>query len=97
MTESPTPSPEASGAPEESTKREKQPLHWAVKELFDQAEKREIDLASLEALIIEKTGQRISKNTLRFWKGGWSHPKITEVDLIAKALDHELDLMATGE
>jgi DNA-binding PadR family transcriptional regulator len=77
-----------------SVKREKKPLHWAVKALFDLATERGVrNDQELEELIIKKTGKRIPKNTLRYWKNGWSEPKISEVELIAKALDQELELM----
>lgn len=78
-----------------SRKREKRPLHWAVKDLFKLAEEKGLNEQSLETLIIERTGTRIPKNTLRYWKHGWSEPKISEVELIAKALDHELELMVS--
>lgn len=85
----------AAESPEpEVAKREKKPLHWAVKALFDLAvEKGVKNDQELEDLIIKKTGHRIPKNTLRYWKNGWSEPKISEVEYIAKALDQELELM----
>lgn len=77
-------------------KREKKTLHWIVLDLFKIAAERKLDEKMLEALILEKTGQRIPHNTLRYWMGHWSEPKISEVELIALALDHELELMAKG-
>lgn len=78
---------------ERRPKREKKIVHWIVLELFKIADERNLDERQLEALILEKTGQRIPPNTLRYWKGLWSEPKISEVDLIATALDYELDLI----
>lgn len=77
-------------------KREKKSVHWIVNELFKMVDERNLDEKQLEALILEKTGQRIPHNTLRYWKGQWSEPKISEVDLIATALGHELELMMKG-
>lgn len=74
-------------------RREKKDIHWIVADLFKMVDERNLDEKQLEALILEKTGVRIPHNTLRYWKGQWSEPKISEVDLIATALDHELDLM----
>ncbi len=71
----------------ETPRREKQPLHWIVKELFELAASKGLKHdQDLEDQITKKTGTRIPKNTLRYWKNGWSQPKIGEVDLIAKAL-----------
>lgn len=82
----------------QAPKREKKDVHWIVTELFDLAAKafpdeRQID-KMLEAKIQEVTGVRIPHNTLRYWRNRWSEPKISEVDLIAQALGHELDLMS---
>lgn len=85
---------EQPAAVSEPRKRAKQPLHWAVKTLFDLATEKGIkNDQELEDLIIQKTGHRIPKNTLRYWKNGWSEPKISEVEFIAKALGQELELM----
>jgi len=75
------------------SKREKKPLHWMVKELFTMANEEGLNEQRLEEKILSKTGKRIPKNTLRYWKNGWSEPKIGEVELIAKTLQYELELM----
>lgn len=77
-------------------KREKKEIHWIVVDLFEMADTKGIDERSLETLILQKTGRRIPHTTLRYWKNKWSEPKISEVDLIAQALDYELDLMSRG-
>lgn len=89
--------PQAGRAQEEPGRRErtKKPLHWAVRDLFAEAETQKLKDNDLEEAILKATGQRIPANTLRYWRNGWSDPKITEVDMIAKALGYELDLMKT--
>lgn len=89
------------------SKRERQELnsHWVTKELFQIATelfhpetptKKPPNFIKLEALIINRTSERIPASTLKYWYYGNSHPKINEVELIAKALGYELDLMMMG-
>lgn len=81
---------------DEATKRarrEKKDVHWIVLDLFKMADEKVTDDKALEALILEKTGVRIPHNTLRYWRNQWSEPKISEVDLIARGLGYELELM----
>lgn len=67
--------------------------HWIVKELFSLAQSKGISLQQLERLVISKTGTRIPFQTMKYWRNGKSHPKIDEVDTIAKAMGLELELM----
>lgn len=75
------------------SKKEKKPLHWAVRDLFEIAVDRGYNETRLEILIEEQTGKKISRNTLRYWHAGYSSPRVDEVDLIAKALGYEIDLI----
>ena len=70
--------------------------HWIVSELFQVARDRGLQKKAWEPLhnlILESTGVNVPQGTLRHWNEGYSTPRIDEVDLIASALDHELDLM----
>lgn len=70
--------------------------HWMVVELFRDA--RDAGLSTpnwqpFSQLVEEKTGKRIPPGTLKYWYGGWSTPKVDEVEAMALALGWELDLL----
>jgi multidrug efflux pump subunit AcrB len=79
-----------------TAKRQKEPYHhWIVTELFNIAKQRwpEKQDEMLEAEIQRICSVRIPANTLRYWRNGWSTPKVSEADQIAKALGYELEIM----
>jgi len=78
---------------EQLQKREKKPLNWIVKELFDLAQAQGLSLKDLSEKVEQKFGKRIPDGSLKYWRQGYSDPKISEVDLIAQVLGYELDLM----
>jgi hypothetical protein len=76
--------------------RPRVPLHWMVRDLFDDATERGLHSPGWEPfskLIEEKTALKIPTGTLKYWKLGFSTPKINEVEAMALALDYELDLL----
>lgn len=83
------------------TKRPKKKLHWAVKEVFEEADRQGVSLRKLEELVIELTKNseggplRIPFQSMRYWKSGYSDPKISEVEAMAEVLGLEMELYPT--
>lgn len=61
--------------------------------IFKELEERDITIQAFEKMVMEASGIRIPFQTMRYWRAGNSHPKVTEVDAMAKALGYELELM----
>jgi transcriptional regulator with XRE-family HTH domain len=74
-------------------RREKKDPHWIVADLFAMAKEQSLSFQQLEDRVLEQTGQRISKDTLKYWANGYSTPKVDEVEAIASTLGYELDLL----
>lgn len=76
--------------------RRRQERHWVVKELFEIAKEEGLASPGFEPFatkIEEVTGVKIPPGTLKYWYGGYSTPKVDEVEAMAETLGYELDLL----
>lgn len=70
--------------------------NFIVKEIFNIATEMNLHSPGWEpfsSLILKKTGKRLPPGSLKYWYNGHSTPKFDEVDLMAKSLGYELELM----
>lgn len=73
------------------------PLNWIATEVFKIMDEREITDANMEKMVIETTGRRISRNSIRWWRKGKSVPRVDDTEAMARALGYEMDLVLREE
>jgi len=68
-------------------------LGWIANEIFRLMDEKGITVAKMEKMVLETTGLKISRNSIRWWKNGNSFPRIHQTEAMARALGYEMDLI----
>jgi len=69
------------------------PLGWIATEIFRIMDERKITEAKMERMVLEETGIKLSRNSIRWWKAGKSFPRVHHVEAMARALGYEVELI----